>query len=75
MCCGAAGTYNLSQPEMAEKLGRRKVAHVVATGAEELVTANVGRALQIARVLKNEGRAVRVRHVVEVLAEAYGAEG
>ena len=72
MCCGAAGTYNMNQPEMAEKLGRRKVGHVVATGAEELVTANVGCALQIARVLKMEGRAVRVRHVVEVLAEAYG---
>ena len=72
MCCGAAGTYNLSQPEMAEKLGRRKVGHIVATGAEELVTANVGCALQIARVLKMEGRKVRVRHVVEVLAEAYG---
>ncbi len=74
MCCGAAGTYNLSQPEMAEKLGRRKVGHIVATGAEELVTANVGCALQIARVLKMEGRAMRVRHVVEVLAEAYGGE-
>ena len=46
MCCGAAGTYNLNQPEMAEKLGRRKVGHIVATGAEELVTANVGCALQ-----------------------------
>ncbi|MGN6370047.1 MAG: (Fe-S)-binding protein [Phycisphaerae bacterium] len=75
LCCGAAGTYNLSQPEMAEKLGRRKVANVLATGAEELVTANVGCALQIARVLKNEGHAVRVRHVVELLAESYAEEG
>jgi glycolate oxidase iron-sulfur subunit len=71
LCCGAAGTYNLSQPEMAERLGERKVANILATGAEELVTANVGCALQIARYLKKAGREMRVRHVVEVLAEAY----
>jgi glycolate oxidase iron-sulfur subunit len=74
MCCGAAGTYNLSQPEMAERLGRRKIEQVLATGAEEVVTANVGCALQMARTLRREGRGMRVRHVVEVLAESYGAE-
>jgi glycolate oxidase iron-sulfur subunit len=71
MCCGAAGTYNLSQPEMAETLGRRKVENIIATGAEELVTANIGCALQIARHLKIQGREIAVRHVVEVLAEGY----
>ena len=55
MCCGAAGTYSMNQPAMAEKLGRRKVANIVATGAEELVTANVGCALQIARHLRETG--------------------
>jgi glycolate oxidase iron-sulfur subunit len=74
MCCGAAGTYNLTQPEMAEKLGRRKVEHIAATGAEELITANVGCALQIARMLRKEGKQMHVRHVVDLLAEAYAAE-
>jgi len=73
VCCGAAGTYNMNQPEMAEKLGRRKVEHIVATGAEELVTANVGCALQIARHLREKGVKMRVRHVVEILAESYEA--
>jgi glycolate oxidase iron-sulfur subunit len=71
LCCGAAGTYNLSQPEMAETLGRRKVENIIATGAEELVTANIGCALQIARHLKMQGREIAVKHVVEVLAEGY----
>lgn len=72
ICCGAAGTYVLNQPEMAASLGRRKVAHIAATGATELVTANIGCALQIARHLKDSGRGeLRVRHVVELLAEAY----
>jgi glycolate oxidase iron-sulfur subunit len=71
LCCGAAGTYSLNQPEMAARLGRRKAGHVVATGAEEVVTANVGCTLQIARHLREMGREVPVRHVVEVLADAY----
>ncbi len=74
MCCGAAGTYSLSQPEMAERLGRRKVERILATGAEELVTANIGCALQIARELRRAGHAMKVRHVVEMLAESYAAE-
>jgi glycolate oxidase iron-sulfur subunit len=74
MCCGAAGTYNLSQPEMAERLGRRKTANLLATGAQEIVTANVGCALQIARTLRKTGHPLKVRHVVELLAESYAKE-
>ena len=34
LCCGAAGTYNLTQPEMSERLGRRKMDRIDATGAD-----------------------------------------
>ena len=37
ICCGAAGTYNLTQPEMSERLGKRKMDHIEATGAEMVV--------------------------------------
>lgn len=74
VCCGAAGTYNLNQPEMAERLGRRKVERIIASGADELVTANVGCALQIARHLREAGGEIAVKHVVEVLAESYARE-
>jgi glycolate oxidase iron-sulfur subunit len=72
MCCGAAGTYSMNQPAMAARLGQRKVAHILETGAQELITANIGCALQIARHLRERGSTVRVRHVVELMAEAYG---
>jgi glycolate oxidase iron-sulfur subunit len=72
-CCGSAGIYNLTQPEMATRLLARKVGHVTATGAEAVVTANPGCILQIQQGLAQAGSAVRVLHIVELLDRAYGA--
>ena len=51
ICCGSAGIYNLGQPEPAERLGRRKVDHIVTTGPDAVVTSNAGCLLQIRRYL------------------------
>jgi len=73
LCCGAAGAYSLNQPGMAETIGQRKVENILRTGASEVVTANVGCAMQMEKELKRAGRGdIRVRHVVELLAESYG---
>jgi glycolate oxidase iron-sulfur subunit len=69
-CCGSAGIYNISHPDIAEPLLKRKVADVP-EDAELLVTANPGCHLQLARGLKEVGREVRVMHVMEVLDAAY----
>ena len=71
ICCGAAGTYNLTQPEMSERLGRRKMDHIEATGAEVVATGNVGCILQIARKIKERGRPIEVVHPVDLLDRAY----
>src|SRR5256712_2398985 len=70
-CCGSAGIYNLTQPEMAERLLRRKVRHVLGTGAAAVVTANPGCILQIQQGLREAGSPVRVLHIVEILDRAY----
>jgi glycolate oxidase iron-sulfur subunit len=72
-CCGSAGIYNLTQPEMAARLLARKVGHVESTGAQAVVTANPGCILQIQQGLRARGRDVAVLHLVEVLDRAYGA--
>jgi glycolate oxidase iron-sulfur subunit len=74
LCCGAAGTYNLTQPEMSERLGRRKMDHIAATGAEMVVTGNVGCILQIARKIKERGGTMRIAHPVDLLDRAYRGE-
>jgi glycolate oxidase iron-sulfur subunit len=71
-CCGSAGIYNLTQPEMAGRLLRRKVRHVLGTGASAVVTANPGCILQIQQGLREAGSPVRVLHIVEILDRAYG---
>ena len=47
LCCGSAGTYNLFQPAMAQRLGERKAGHLAATGAGLVVAGNLGCSLQI----------------------------
>ena len=75
-CCGSAGIYNLTEPEMATRLLHRKVSHVLATGAEAVVTANPGCILQIQAGLgAHQAAAIRVMHLVEILDRAYGAAG
>ncbi len=71
-CCGSAGIYNLTEPEMAERLLRRKVRHILATGAEAVVTANPGCILQIQAGLGAEATPPRVLHLVELLDRALG---
>ncbi len=72
-CCGSAGIYNITQPEMADQLLRRKVGHIKATGAQVVATGNPGCLLQVQNGCAREGMAVRVAHPVTLLAEAYRA--
>lgn len=70
-CCGAAGSYNIEQPEMAEQVGLRKARHIIETGAEAVFTGNVGCLLQIDRNLRKLGASLRVSHPIDALWESY----
>ncbi|MGE0608777.1 MAG: (Fe-S)-binding protein [Pirellulales bacterium] len=74
LCCGAAGTYNLTEPEMAGRLSRRKLRNILGTGAELVVTANAGCILQIAREARQQGQRLGVMHPVELLDYSYRGE-
>jgi glycolate oxidase iron-sulfur subunit len=71
LCCGSAGTYNVEHPELAASLGARKAANLTATGAELIVTANIGCLSQIALHLREAGREVPLLHTMQVLDRAY----
>ncbi|MEO7001225.1 MAG: heterodisulfide reductase-related iron-sulfur binding cluster [Ktedonobacterales bacterium] len=71
LCCGSAGVYNITRQQMAAQLGKRKVAHVLATQAQAVVTANPGCQLQMRALLRQAGAEMAVLHIVDVLDAAY----
>jgi len=73
LCCGSAGIYNLVKPEPAAELGERKARNLLDTGAEAIVAANPGCALQITAHTERLGRALPVLHPMELLARSLAA--
>lgn len=71
LCCGSAGIYNLTQPEMSRRLLARKMQHALATEAEVIVSTNPGCMLQLQAGVRAAGAPVRVMHLVDLLDAAY----
>lgn len=67
ICCGSAGVYNLLQLDAARELGDRKASNVLATGAELMVTTNLGCLMQIRAAAHQIGRPVAAFHIAQVL--------
>jgi glycolate oxidase iron-sulfur subunit len=69
VCCGSAGTYNITEPDLAARLQERKIQNILATGAEVVVTTNPGCILQMRAGLKKAGATnVKVIHIADYLA-------
>jgi glycolate oxidase iron-sulfur subunit len=71
-CCGAAGLYNVLEPEMSGALMREKAGAVRDTGVRVVAGANPGCTMQIAAGLRELGSDIEVVHPVELLDRAYG---
>jgi glycolate oxidase iron-sulfur subunit len=70
LCCGSAGSYNLTERAMARELARRKADNIIATGAQYVVLSNLGCEFQIAAELKRRSSPIRVMHMADFLALA-----
>jgi glycolate oxidase iron-sulfur subunit len=67
LCCGSAGTYNLLQPDIANRLRDRKVANIAMVKPDMIAAGNIGCMVQIAG-----GTSVPVVHTIELLDWATG---
>jgi glycolate oxidase iron-sulfur subunit len=74
LCCGAAGSYNLTQPEMSQQLGDRKCANIRSVKPEAVLMGNVGCQLQIAKNLRNTDPNIWVAHTIDALWASYNGE-
>ena len=70
-CCGAAGIYNLIEPETSGRVLAPKVGHVAATGAALVATGNPGCLMQIGAGLAQARVRARAVHPVELLDASY----
>ena len=70
-CCGSAGIYNITQPEMSMKLLDRKMGHIGDIRPQVVATGNPGCIIQIEHGLRLKGLSARVQHPVSLLAAAY----
>jgi glycolate oxidase iron-sulfur subunit len=67
LCCGSAGTYNILEPEIAERLRDRKIKNIIAASPDVIATGNIGCITQLAT-----GTSIPVLHTIELLDFAYG---
>ena len=74
-CCGAAGVYNLLQPEMSQRVLKEKLDNIKETGVDLLATGNPGCQMHIGAGACLSGMSLRVCHPVEVVDEAYERAG
>src|SRR5262249_7652189 len=73
LCCGSAGIYSVTRPEMSDELQQRKLDNALAVSPAVIVSANPGCMLQLEAGLRRRGlHAPRVAHVIDLLDEAYG---
>jgi glycolate oxidase iron-sulfur subunit len=73
-CCGSAGIYNLSQPEVSHAVLQPKLGSITATGARYVATGNPGCLMQIGAGLARSGSPVRAVHPIDLLDASYAAE-
>jgi glycolate oxidase iron-sulfur subunit len=70
-CCGSAGIYNITQPDMSEKLLQRKLANIEKTGVQIVASANPGCSVQLEAGAKLSNKKLNIVHPISLLAQAY----
>ncbi len=68
VCCGFGGTFCVKYPAISTAMARDKAASLEETGADTVLSADLGCLLNIAGILRRQGSRMKVRHVAEVLA-------
>jgi len=67
-CCGAAGSYMIEHPQMADSLRDDKLAAIKANQPDILLSSNIGCALHLAAGTKTANIAAEILHPISLLA-------
>lgn len=66
-CCGFGGTFSVKMPAISEQMVDEKCACVAGTGADILISADMGCLMNIGGRLSRTGKPVKIMHIAEVL--------
>lgn len=66
-CCGFGGTFSVKMPDISEQMVTEKVEDIVNTGAEILISADMGCLMNIGGKFNRDGKRIRIMHIAEVL--------
>jgi glycolate oxidase iron-sulfur subunit len=72
LCCGSAGTYNILQPDIAERLRERKISNIASLRPDVIAAGNIGCMVQIAGATDERGHPLPVVHTIELVDWATG---
>lgn len=67
LCCGSAGTYNILQPDISQKLKSRKISNIERVDPDIIAAGNIGCITQI-----STGTKIPIIHTIELLNWVYG---
>jgi glycolate oxidase iron-sulfur subunit len=72
-CCGAAGIYNITHPEVSMQILARKMEHIAAAQPDVIATGNAGCILQLRTGVQQTHLHIPVVHPIELLDASYQA--
>jgi L-lactate dehydrogenase complex protein LldE len=69
VCCGFGGLFSVKYPEISERMADDKIADAEKTGADLLLSGDLGCLLHLSGRMAREGKSLKARHIAEVLAD------
>jgi glycolate oxidase iron-sulfur subunit len=72
-CCGSAGIYNITHPEMSKRILEEKMRAIAATGADAVIAPNPGCMLQLRHGARTSGQRLDVYHLMDLLDRSHAA--
>jgi glycolate oxidase iron-sulfur subunit len=71
VCCGGAGSFCITHPDLSGKVGAAKVESILASRADVVASGCPSCMSQLRAMLYERGLSIRVCHPIELLAESY----
>ncbi len=67
VCCGFGGTFSVKFPDVSASILDEKIENIVKSGADTIVSTDMGCLMQIGGALSRKGIPIKVMHIAELL--------